>query len=109
MHAGGHKYKRVKTALTEIGPSICHGGITTLIGVSLSMAAESKAIFMFGTMTIKGVLIGFVNGLIVLPTVLSVIGHWINQKSRMMNVTWSLLAAVLIFMFVDCEICLGIS
>ena len=69
------------------------------------MAAESRAIFMFGAMAIMVVIFGLFHGLLVLPTVLSIVGHRVNQKSKTCNVIFILVAGVAIFGAVRCEVC----
>ena len=105
MHVGGTARERVRSAVIEIGPSVCHGGMTTLIGVSLCLVAESKAIFMFGAMAIMVVIFGLFHGLFVLPTALSLLGFRVNQKSKSCNLIFILVAGVAIFGTVRCAVC----
>ena len=80
IHCRGTKYERCTTALTEIGPSVINGGITTLLGVLLCLAGGAKSIVMFGAMGIIVVLCGLWQGLIVLPVLLTLMGDKVSMK-----------------------------
>jgi len=107
LHCRGTKYERINTALTEIGPSIVNGGITSIIGVLLCLAGDAKSIVMFGGMAIMVVIFGLFQGLVVLPVLLAVMGHKISQKGYMMANPMGFAFLGVIIWSMDCAWCFG--
>ena len=81
LHSRGTPNQRVAAALIEIGPSVLQGGITSLLGVILCLAGGSKTIQMFGVMSIMVVVFGQLQGLIMLPIMLTGMGRLITMKA----------------------------
>ena len=87
MHCAGDREQRVRTAMTEIGPSVVNGGVTSAIGVLLCLAGQAKMIVMFGVIVLAVVALGLFHGLIVLPATLAIVGDLVSQKSQMVALT----------------------
>mmetsp|Transcript_22539 Transcript_22539/g.46811 ORF Transcript_22539/g.46811 Transcript_22539/m.46811 type:complete len:877 (+) Transcript_22539:151-2781(+) len=63
--------KRLKEALTNLGPAVLKGGFTTLLGVVLLSMASSSVFRMFFKMLFLTVLFGVFHGIIALPVFLT--------------------------------------
>ena len=64
--------KRLKEALTSLGPAVIKGGFTTLLGVALLSLACSSVFRMFFKMLFLTVLFGVFHGVISLPVMMCI-------------------------------------
>lgn len=62
----------MKEALTNLGPAVLKGGLTTLLGVCLLSMASSSVFRMFFKMLFLTVLFGVYHGIIALPVFLTI-------------------------------------
>jgi len=108
MHCPGTKVERITTAITEIGPSIINGGMTSILGVLLCLAGGAESIVLFGVMAIMVVIFGLFQGMVVLPATLMVVGDGIDQKGFMVAVP-SIGFFVLIIFMAKCAWCIDVA
>ena len=71
---GHSKNKRVQTALTNIGPAVLNGGISTFLAFVLLAGSKSHVFSTFFKIFFLVVTFGLFQGLVVLPVLLSIIG-----------------------------------
>ena len=72
----GGPTEKAKAALFLCGPEVLHGATTTLLGTGVLLAGSSYAFRVFARMTVAVIAIGVLHGLVVLPVVLRLLGHW---------------------------------
>ena len=71
---GSSKNKRVQTALTNIGPAVLNGGISTFLAFVLLAGSKSHVFSTFFKIFFLVVTFGLFQGLVVLPVLLSILG-----------------------------------
>ena len=71
---GSSKNKRVRTALTNIGPAVLNGGISTFLAFVLLAGSKSHVFTVFFKIFFLVVTFGLFQGLVVLPVLLSILG-----------------------------------
>ena len=74
MIATGSREERAIRALRHIGPSVIHGGMTTLMSTCVMLAAQSYVFRVISKMFILLVLLGLFFGMALLPVLLSLVG-----------------------------------
>lgn len=71
---GKSRYERVLSAMANLGPPLLHGGISTLLAVSVLSMAVGYAFIIFFRMFILIIGFGMFHGMIVVPQILSLVG-----------------------------------
>lgn len=66
--------ERMIDALSEIGPAVIHGGMSTMLAFVLLAASESYVFFTFFKVFFLVVVFGMFHGLVFLPVILSLLG-----------------------------------
>ena len=70
----GSRDHRVTAALTQVGPAVLHGGLSTLLAFILLSSSESYVCLSFFKIFFLICVFGLYNGLIALPVLLSLAG-----------------------------------
>ena len=70
----GSRDHRVTSALTQVGPAVLHGGLSTLLAFILLSTSESYVCLSFFKIFFLICIFGLYNGLIALPVLLSLAG-----------------------------------
>ena len=70
----GSRDHRVTVALTQVGPAVLHGGLSTLLAFILLSSSESYVCLSFFKIFFLICVFGLYNGLIALPVLLSLAG-----------------------------------
>eukprot|EP00002_Diphylleia_rotans_P030908 TRINITY_DN6399_c0_g1_i3.p1 TRINITY_DN6399_c0_g1~~TRINITY_DN6399_c0_g1_i3.p1 ORF type:complete len:183 (-),score=34.24 TRINITY_DN6399_c0_g1_i3:180-728(-) len=78
---GGSREDMTIGALTEIGPSVLNGGISTLLGISMLAFTTSEGFRIFFKMMFGIILFGLLHGLILFPVLISIFGPRRGSKS----------------------------
>jgi len=71
--AEGTGNERAKEAIEKVGRAVFNGGFTTFLGMSILSMGPGKPFYGFGFLFMYMVALGLFHGLLVLPTVLSII------------------------------------
>ena len=71
---GSSRNERAQAALTNIGPAVLNGGISTLLAFVLLAGSRSHAFLVFFKVFFLVVIFGMFQGLMVLPVLLSIFG-----------------------------------
>eukprot|EP00937_MAST-01D_sp_MAST-1D-sp2_P004603 g4603.t1 len=74
MLAEGSRDERARKALQHIGPSVIHGGMTTLLSTCVMLFAQSYVFRVISKMFIMLVVFGLFFGMMLLPILLSLFG-----------------------------------
>jgi predicted RND superfamily exporter protein len=74
-NAAGTSYERAANGLTEMGPAILNGGITTFLALVFLSLSDSYAYLVFFKIFFLSVIFGLFHGLCFLPVILSVMGE----------------------------------
>jgi Niemann-Pick C1 protein len=70
----GSREERVKKTLTNIGPAVMNGGISTFLAFILLSNSKSHVFITFFKIFFLVVVFGLFQGLVVLPVILSFVG-----------------------------------
>ena len=83
---GSSRNERAQAALTNIGPAVLNGGISTLLAFVLLAGSRSHAFLVFFKVFFLVVIFGMFQGLMVLPVLLSIFGPhhsgYVEAKAR---------------------------
>jgi len=78
METEGDNEERVYKSLTEIGPSVIHGAISTFLAVIVLSGSKSYIFVVFYKIWLAIIICGLFHGVILNPIILSVIGPQSN-------------------------------
>ena len=82
----GSRDLRVTSALTQVGPAVLHGGLSTLLAFILLSSSESYVCLSFFKIFFLICVFGLYNGLIALPVLLSIAGPVPQVNNLLFNI-----------------------
>lgn len=71
---GVDRVKRATMALTELGPPLVHGGMSTFLAISILVFARSYVFRIFFKMFFLIIALGMFHGMVFVPQILSLVG-----------------------------------
>ena len=83
----GSRRDRAAAAITEMGPAVLNGGLSTLIAFILLAGSESHVFSVFFRIFLLVIIFGLFHGLVLLPVVLSFIGPGSYDNAKPAAVT----------------------
>ena len=86
LTVSGSRRERAAAAMTEMGPAVLNGGLSTLIAFILLAGSDSHVFSVFFRIFLLVIIFGLFHGLILLPVLLSFIGPASYDNATPVNI-----------------------